>query len=349
MLFHKGRELYGLYEARQAILGHLQQGGNPTPFDRIQATRLARQCVETLIDRAEEGSSAASAIGLREGRVEQLEFAPKDSPFGEGIYVGLQAPPVRLRDVDGALTNFSEVPGIEREGDRLRALTFAKPEPDGSQPVGYGDVEAADRDLDAVATILAGGGARHVIPLLTLRAGLAMWQGRHDVARHAVQRGLTETRSDDLVILAVLVWQGGAVDLVLLAVVGAYHRQFLAVVFDEEFARLRGVPVGFFYLLLLVLVAVTVVLLIQVVGLILVLALLTLPAAVAGHYVHSLGRMMLIATLLGALFLTMGWQTPLWLTNALDLIGQLAIPLMLITLGVAVAHPELSEGVPDLE
>ena len=47
------------------------------------------------------------------------------------------------------------------------------------------------------------------------------------------------------------------------------------------------------------LVAVTVVLLIQVVGLILVLALLTLPAAVAGHYVHSLGRMMLIATLLG--------------------------------------------------
>lgn len=46
----------------------------------------------------------------------------------------------------------------------------------------------------------------------------------------------------------------------------------------------------------------------------------------------------LIATLLGALFLVMGWQTPLWLTNALELIGQLAIPLMLITLGVAVAR-----------
>ena len=45
--------------------------------------------------------------------------------------------------------------------------------------------------------------------------------------------------------------------------------------------------------------AVTVVLLIQVVGLILVLALLTLPAAIAGHYVHSLGLMMLIATLIG--------------------------------------------------
>jgi len=95
-------------------------------------------------------------------------------------------------------------------------------------------------------------------------------------------------------------WFMVALDLILLVIVAAYHRQFLAVVFDEEFARLRGVPVGFFYLLLLVLVAVTVVLLIQVVGLILVLALLTLPAAVAGHYVHSIGLMMLIATLLGA-------------------------------------------------
>lgn len=95
-------------------------------------------------------------------------------------------------------------------------------------------------------------------------------------------------------------------DVFLLIVVAAYHRQFLAVVFDEEFARLRGIPVGFFYLLLLVLVAVTVVLLIQVVGLILVLALLTLPAAVAGHYVHSLGRMMLLATVLGSLISVFG-------------------------------------------
>jgi DNA-binding CsgD family transcriptional regulator len=74
--------------------------------------------------------------------------------------------------------------------------------------VGFGDVEAAHRDLDAIATVLAGGGARHVLPMLTLRAGLAMWQGRHAVARAAVQRGLTETRSDDLVLLGVLAWHG---------------------------------------------------------------------------------------------------------------------------------------------
>ncbi len=94
-------------------------------------------------------------------------------------------------------------------------------------------------------------------------------------------------------------WFMAALDAVLLLIVVAFHRQFMAVVFDEEFARLRGIPVTFFYLLLLILVAVTVVLLIQVVGLILVLALLTLPAAVAAHYVHSLGRMMLLATLVG--------------------------------------------------
>ncbi|WP_208353339.1 AEC family transporter [Pseudaestuariivita rosea] len=47
------------------------------------------------------------------------------------------------------------------------------------------------------------------------------------------------------------------------------------------------------------------------------------------------------ATLLGAVFLWQGWQTPRFLTNALDLIGQMAIPIMLITLGVAIArlHP----------
>ncbi len=44
------------------------------------------------------------------------------------------------------------------------------------------------------------------------------------------------------------------------------------------------------------------------------------------------------ATLLGALFLYNGWETPTFLTNALELIGQMAIPIMLITLGVALAR-----------
>ena len=101
-------------------------------------------------------------------------------------------------------------------------------------------------------------------------------------------------------------WFMAGLDLALILIVSLFYRQFLAVVFDEEFARLRGVPVAFFYLLLLCLVALTVVLLIQVVGLILVIALLTLPAAIASHYVQNLGRMMLIATLLGGIFTSLG-------------------------------------------
>ncbi len=101
-------------------------------------------------------------------------------------------------------------------------------------------------------------------------------------------------------------WFMAALDLILLGVVATRHRQILVVIFDEEFARIRGVSVTFHYLLLLTLIAVTVVLLIQVVGLILVLALITLPAASAGHYLHSLTRMMLVATLLGAAETTAG-------------------------------------------
>ncbi|WP_298498853.1 AEC family transporter [uncultured Maritimibacter sp.] len=47
---------------------------------------------------------------------------------------------------------------------------------------------------------------------------------------------------------------------------------------------------------------------------------------------------LVLATLLGALFLIMDWETPTFLTNALRLVGQLAIPLMLITLGVAISR-----------
>ena len=101
-------------------------------------------------------------------------------------------------------------------------------------------------------------------------------------------------------------WVMAGLDLLLLAAVGLFYRPFLAVAFDQEFARLRGVPVTAFYLLLLCLVALTVVLLIQVVGLILVIALLTLPAAIAGHYVQTLGRMMLLASLFGAAFTSIG-------------------------------------------
>jgi predicted permease len=57
-----------------------------------------------------------------------------------------------------------------------------------------------------------------------------------------------------------------------------------------------------------------------------------------GSPMKAIKEPMVPATLLGSLFLWRGWETPVFLTNTLDLIGQLAIPLMLVTLGVAVAR-----------
>lgn len=57
-----------------------------------------------------------------------------------------------------------------------------------------------------------------------------------------------------------------------------------------------------------------------------------------GHWTRLVQEPMVGATLLGALFLWQGWQTPAFVTNTLTLIGQMAIPLMLLTLGVAVAR-----------
>lgn len=132
-------------------------------------------------------------------------------------------------------------------------------------------------------------------------------------------------------------WFMTVLDALLLAIFALFYRQFLAVIFDEEFARLRGVPVTFFYLLLLCLVALTVVLLIQVVGLILVIALLTLPAAIAGHHLHSLASMMLGATLLGALFTSSG----LALAYAPDLPPG---PVMILLAGAAYVLSALFSG-----
>jgi len=102
-----------------------------------------------------------------------------------------------------------------------------------------------------------------------------------------------------------LYWIAG-LDVLILVIVFLFYKQFIAVSFDEEFAWLRGIPVERFYLLFLSLVALTVVILIQIVGLILVIALLTLPAAIAGLYVRSLNLMMVLATFFGMIFTTGG-------------------------------------------
>ncbi len=65
----------GLFDARQTILGHLQQGGNPTPFDRLHATRLAARCAEFLLEACEKGEAPASFMGFEGGRAKFVDFS----------------------------------------------------------------------------------------------------------------------------------------------------------------------------------------------------------------------------------------------------------------------------------
>ncbi|MCB0586754.1 MAG: 6-phosphofructokinase, partial [Phaeodactylibacter sp.] len=64
-----------LFDVRQAILGHLQQGGDPSPYDRILAIRLARLCTEYLITECLEGNKPVSFIGLQKGKVDFVDMA----------------------------------------------------------------------------------------------------------------------------------------------------------------------------------------------------------------------------------------------------------------------------------
>ena len=58
-----------VFDVRPAVLGHLQQGGDPSPFDRIQASRLARLCLEYLIKECGNGTTNSTFIGLQNGKI----------------------------------------------------------------------------------------------------------------------------------------------------------------------------------------------------------------------------------------------------------------------------------------
>lgn len=110
------------------------------------------------------------------------------------------------------------------------------------------------------------------------------------------------------------VWMLAGLDIVIFIITLIYHRRFLAICFDEKQALLQGLPVQFLYNLLLCLVAISVVLLIEVVGAILVIAMLTLPAAVAGNLTNRLSSMMVLASIIGCIC-TLGGITASYYLN----------------------------------
>lgn len=117
-----------------------------------------------------------------------------------------------------------------------------------------------------------------------------------------------------------LALMSGVAVLNILAVAFLYN-SLLSMSYDEEFTKLRGVPVTFLFFLMVGMIAVSVVLMIRVVGLILVIALLTIPPLIAERYSRSLFGMMVLSAVLSGLFTIGG----LWLSFTFNLTSGAAI------------------------
>lgn len=94
-----------------------------------------------------------------------------------------------------------------------------------------------------------------------------------------------------------------------------FHNQFLTIFFDREFAKTKGVRTFFYQTILILLISLTVILLIRMVGIVLVIALLTIPAATADIFVHRMRNIILLAILLSLVIMTTG----LFLSYVLEL------------------------------
>lgn len=105
---------------------------------------------------------------------------------------------------------------------------------------------------------------------------------------------LTLVSRSDLHLLLVL-------DVLVIGVACIYHKQFLALCLDPEQATLAGIDTRAAHTIMLLLVALTVITLTQVVGLLLVIALLSLPAATAARFTGSLPAAIVCSTILCAL------------------------------------------------
>ena len=90
------------------------------------------------------------------------------------------------------------------------------------------------------------------------------------------------------------------------AFVAIFFRSLQAISYDETFSTVRNVPVSALYLLMLVMIGLTVVAAMRVVGLIMVIAMLTIPPAVAGLFLKDMKGMMLLSIGLSWLFSALG-------------------------------------------
>ncbi len=118
-----------------------------------------------------------------------------------------------------------------------------------------------------------------------------------------------------LAVPAADIWWMCALGGITLIVTVAFYRDILAISYDAEFAKLRGVPVNLLYFIFIALVAVSIVFIIRMVGLILVIALLTIPPYIAEKFARSLMMMMVLSVLFSLIFNLTG----LWISYSYDL------------------------------
>jgi zinc transport system permease protein len=135
-------------------------------------------------------------------------------------------------------------------------------------------------------------------------------------------------------------WLMAVIALVVLAFVLVFYRLLLAISFDETFSTVRNVPVGLLSMAMIVLIGLTVVISMRVVGLILVIALLTIPPAIANLYVREMRGIMVLSTGLSLLFMIAG----LLVSYALNLPSGAVIILLV---GLAYALAAISKGIFD--
>lgn len=109
--------------------------------------------------------------------------------------------------------------------------------------------------------------------------------------------------------------------IICLLCISIFYRQIVAVSFDSSFAKLRGINSKLFYYLIILLVSLCIVAMIRVVGIILVIALLTIPPYITQSFCTRLGIMMSISALLAITFCLLG----LWLSFELNLTSGASI------------------------
>ncbi|MGI6368862.1 MAG: metal ABC transporter permease [Anaerolineae bacterium] len=127
-----------------------------------------------------------------------------------------------------------------------------------------------------------------------------------------------------LAVPASYLWLMLVLDVVIVLFAGLFFKELVASSFDESYALTRGVPVEAMHLATVGLIALAVVMMMRVVGLIMVIALLTMPAAIAVDWVKDVRRAMVLAALLSVVFVTVG----LLLSFTLDLTSGATIILV---------------------